>query len=102
MKQIRKPLGQDKKGKLAIIAALYAGAIIIMGLGVWFTVYSITNNISFNIVNASFPGFILALLVVYFGGRSIFSVHKLSQVILKDSAYFSWSNFKRMKSAKTR
>ena len=102
MKQLRKPLGQDAKGKTAIVAALYAGAIIIMGSGVWFAMYSITNNIRFQIMNTSIPGLILALLVIYFGLRSILSIRKLSQVILSDSAHFSWSNFKRAKPAKSR
>jgi hypothetical protein len=102
MKQLRKPLGQDKGGKLATVAALYAGAAIIMGSGLWFAVFSITNDISFKIMNTSIPGFVLALLVIYFGVRSVLSVRKLSQVILKDASHFSWSNFKRAKPAKSR
>lgn len=102
MKQIRKPLGRDKKGKLAMVAALFTGAILIMGSGVWFAVYSITNDISFQVINTSMPGIVLALLVVYFGLRSLLSVKKLSKEILKDSSYFSWNNFKKSKHANSR
>lgn len=102
MKNLRKPLGQDKKGKVATVAALLTGAVLIAGSGLWFAVYSIINDVSFKIMNTSIPGFVLALLVIYFGVRSILSVRKLSQVILKDSSHFSWSNFKRAKPAKSR
>ena len=102
MKQLRKPLGQDKRGKQAMIVALLVGAALITGSGLWFAVYSVLNNVSFRVMNTSIPGFVLALLVIYFGLRSLLSVKKLSQVIMKDAAHFSWSNFKRAKPAKSR
>lgn len=102
MKKVRKPLGNDKRGKMAIISALFAGAVLITGSGVWFAVNSIVNDISFKVMNTSIPGFVLAVLVIYFGVRSLLSVNKLSKVILQDSSYFSWSNFKRAKPAKSR
>jgi hypothetical protein len=39
---------------------------------------------------------------VYFGVRSVLSVIKLSEVVMKDASQFSWSNFKRAKPAKSR
>jgi hypothetical protein len=102
MKQLRKPLGQDKRGKTAMVAALFAGAAAITCSGVWFGVYSITGNVSFKVMNTAIPGIALALLVVYFGIRSIMSVRKLSKVILQESSYFSWGNFKRAKPVKSR
>jgi FtsH-binding integral membrane protein len=102
MKTIRKPLGRDKRGKMATVTALFAGAVLITCSGAWFGVYSVVSNVSFRVMNTSIPGFVLALLVVYFGVRSFLSVNKLSKVILKDSSYFSWSNFKRAKPAKSR
>jgi FtsH-binding integral membrane protein len=102
MKQIRKPLGRDKKGKMATVAALFTGALLITGSGVWYAVYSVVNNINFKILNSTVPGIVLALLVMYFGIRFFLSANKLSKVILKDSSYFSWSNFKKAKPAKSR
>jgi hypothetical protein len=102
VKKIRKPLGRDKRGKTAIVAALFTGAVLITGSGAWFAVYSLMGNISFKVMNTTIPGIVLALLVMYFGIRSFLSVNKLSKVILKDSSYFSWSNFKRAKPAKSR
>lgn len=102
MKQIRKPLSHDKIGKLAIVAALFTGSALITALGVWFAVYSIINNVSLNILSAEVPGFVLAALVAYLGIRYFILVNKLSKEILKDSAYFSWSNFKKVKFAKSR
>lgn len=101
MKQIRKPLG-GKKGKYAVIAALFTGSTLITVSGAFFAVYSIINNISLKVLNSSVPGFVLGALVAYFGIRYLVLVNKLSKEILKDSAYFSWSNFKRAKPAKSR
>lgn len=102
MKQIRKPLRQEKRGKTVMVAALLTGAVLIIGSGAWFGVYSILNNVSFRVMNTTIPGIALAVLVIYFGIRSVMSVSKLSKVIMKDSSYFSWSNFKRAKPAKSR
>ncbi len=102
MKTVRKPIGKGKKGKLAVVAALFTGAVLITGSGAWFAVYSVINNISFKVLNSTIPGLIFALLVMYFGVRFFLSANKLSKVILKDSSFFSWSNFKRAKPAKSR
>ncbi len=102
MKQLRKPLGRDKRGKVAAVAALFAGAALIIASGAWFGVYSVMNSVSFKVMDTSIPGFVLALLVVYFGVRSVLSVIKLSEVVMKDASQFSWSNFKRAKPAKSR
>jgi hypothetical protein len=102
MKQIRKPLGVDKKGKLVVVAALFTATVLITASGVWFCVYSVLNDISFSILNNNVPGIVFGLLVTYFGVRNFLLVNKLSKEILKDSAYFSWSNFRRAKTAKSR
>lgn len=102
MKQIRKPLSGGKKGKMATVAALFTATVVITASGVWFCVYSVMNNISFNILNNNVPGFVFGLLVTYFGVRNFLLVNKLSKEILKDSAYFSWSNFRRAKTVKSR
>ena len=95
MIQLRKPLKAKKKGKMAIVAALYTGATLIIASGAWFAVYSILNDISFKILNNSIPGVIFGLLVMYFGVRSLLSAIKLSKVILDNTSYFSWNNFKK-------
>ena len=102
MKKIRKPLGASTKGKMATVAALFTGAVLITGSGAWFAVYSIMNNVSFKVLNTTIPGVAFALLVMYFGVRSFLSVNKLSKIIMKDSSFFSWSNFKKAKPAKSR
>ena len=102
MKKLRKPLGRDKRGKQVTVAVLLTSAAAIVGSGIWFAVYSIINDVSFQVANTKVPGVALALLVIYFGLRSFLSVRKLSQEILKDSSYFSWNNFKRNKPAKGR
>lgn len=96
MKQIKKSQG-GKGGKYAIVAALFAGTAMITASGVWFTVYSIANNVSLMVLSNSIPGFVLGALVAYLGFRYFLLVRKLARDILKDSAFFSWSNFRRAK-----
>lgn len=86
--------------KLVIISSLYVATMIIMFLGIYFSVYSLINKISFLVLNAQVPGAVFGMLVFYFGLRYFFSVEKLKTEIYKNTSRFSWSNFKKVKSYK--
>lgn len=89
----------DKK-KIVFVSVLYLTAMIIIFLGMFFTIFSLVNNISFKILSSSVPGAIFGLLVLYLGVRYYFSVIKLKEEVYNDSSKFSWNNFKRKKSKK--
>lgn len=89
----------DKK-KLIFLGILYFTAMFIIFLGMFFTIFSLVNNISIKILSSSVPGAIFGLLVLYLGLRYYFSVTKLKEEVSKTSSKFSWSNFKRKKSKK--
>jgi hypothetical protein len=94
MKQITKFSGSTPATKLALVVAMYAGAALITCSGALFLVYSFAQNIRLNVFNLTIPGFAVALLMLFFGVRSFFSVRKLGQAILKDMPRLSLSLFK--------
>ena len=94
MKQTKKPAVRSPLAKLALVASLYAGAALISCSGVLFLVYSMARNIRINIFSLSIPGYILALLMLFFGVRSFITVRKFSQSVLKDTPRLSLSLFK--------
>lgn len=81
--------------KKIIIYSLYAGAIAIMCLGSYYSVYSLRNNIHFQVINTTIPGFILGILVIYLGLRNYFQVSDFKENFLKSKEAFSWSNFRK-------
>lgn len=83
------------KSKVVIINTLFIANIIIIFLGIFFSIFSLVNNIHLKILNSSVPGVILGLLVLYLGIRYYFSVIKLKEELFKSSSKFSWTNFKR-------
>lgn len=83
--------------KKIIINLLYLGAMLIIFLGAFFSAYSVLNNIQLQVLNASVPGIVFGLLVVYLGIRYFFMVTKFKVNLFEASAKFSWSNFKRKK-----
>ena len=89
----------DKK-KVIFVSLLYLTSMVIIFLGMFFTIFSLVNNISIKILSSSVPGAIFGLLVLYLGIRYYFSVTKLKEEVSKTSSKFSWSNFKRKKSKK--
>ena len=90
------------KQKRTILFGLYffAGAIALSGA--FFCVYSFLNGASFQVFNVKTPGVVFGLIVVYFGVRSILSVHTLRAQLYRDDSKFSWGNFKRPKNSKSR
>ena len=89
----------DKK-KVLLVNVLYLTSMVIIFLGMFFTIFSLVNNISIKILSSSVPGAIFGLLVLYLGVRYYLSLAKLKEELFKTSSKFSWSNFKGKKSKK--
>jgi len=85
------------KHKVIIVNFLYATTMIIIFLGIFFSIFSLVNNINFKVLNSSVPGAVFGILVLYLGIRYYFSVTKLKDELLKASSEFAWSNFKGKK-----
>lgn len=85
------------KSKIVIINILFITTMIIIFLGIFFSIFSFINDIHFKILSSSVPGVILGLLVLYLGIKYYFSVTKLKEELFKSSSKFLWSNFKRKK-----
>lgn len=81
-------------GKIISIYTLFTVSIIIALLGMLFSVYSLSFNISFKVLNTTVPGVIFGLVVAYLGIRYFFLVRKLKSEVFKTGTRFSWSNFK--------
>lgn len=90
----------NERKKVLIISMLYASATTIMFLGIYLGVFSIVHNVSFRVLNASIPGVIFGVLVLYLGLKYFFSVDKLKTEVYKNTSKFAWSNFKKQKSKK--
>lgn len=82
------------KRKIIIVNFLYATTMIIIFLGMFFSIFSLVNHINFKILNSSVPGTIFGFLVLYLGIRYYFSVTKLKEELIKTSSKFAWKNFK--------
>lgn len=82
------------KHKVIIVNFLYAATMIIIFLGIFFSIFSFVNHINFKVLNSSIPGAVFGFLVLYLGIRYYFSVTKLKEELLKTSSKFAWSNFK--------
>jgi hypothetical protein len=80
--------------KVIIVNLLYAATMIIIFLGIFFSIFSLINHISIKVLSSSIPGAVFGILVLYLGIRYYFSVAKLKEELLKTSSKFSWSNFK--------
>jgi len=94
-----KVLNTDKR-KAVTITALFVATIIIMFLGLSFSIFSIVNNVTFKVLSSDMPGAVFGLLVLYLGARYFLSVKKLKAEVYKNTSQFSWSNFKKEKSNK--
>lgn len=99
MKQQERNVTKDKR-KMVIIYSLYAGAVFIIFLGLFFSAYSILNNVSIKVLHSNIHGIVFGLLVVYLGVRYYLSVDKFKTELYQSSSEFTWSNFKREKKNK--
>lgn len=88
--------------KTAPIAFLFITALLIIISGTAFSVYSVVNNISFTVMNAQIHGAIWGLVIIFLGARYLLSVRRLKAEVYKSTSVFSWSNFKKEKTRKTR
>lgn len=85
------------KQKAISISVLFAATIIIMFLGIIFSVFSLMNDISLKVLNTSVHGVFFGLIVFYLGIRYYFTVKKLKTEVYKNTSNFSWENFKKEK-----
>ncbi|MDP4177225.1 MAG: hypothetical protein Q8900_02655 [Bacillota bacterium] len=82
--------------KLSIFILGSINSLIVL-LSIFFGIYSFYFKLSFKILNTNVPGFILALLVLYFGIKNFSALLKLKKEISSDDIVFSWNNFKSIK-----
>ena len=85
------------KHKIIIVNVLYTATMIIIFLGIFFSIFSFVNHINIKVLNSSIPGAVFGFLVLYLGIKYYLSVTKLKEELLKASSKFAWSNFKRKK-----
>ncbi len=89
----------DTKKKV-LISILFVVAAAICLSGVFFSVYSYVNKISFPVLNTQVPGIIFGICVLYLGIRYFLSLMNLRKEVFKPTSRFSWDNFKKEKSKK--
>lgn len=90
----------NNKQKVVMIYMLFVMTVIIMLLGISFSIFSLINNVSFKVINSSVHGAIFGILVTYLGAKYFISVTKLKTEIFNSTSNFSWENFKRIKNSK--
>ncbi|MDF2907105.1 MAG: hypothetical protein K0R34_2426 [Herbinix sp.] len=89
--------GKHHKQKMTIIFFLYLGSLVILFLGVFFSAFSVINNIQLKVLNSSIHGIVFGLLVAYLGIRYYFMVTDFKNEFYNNDSSFSWSNFKKEK-----
>lgn len=88
--------------KVVTIGALYALSVVIMFSGIFFTILSVMEEISFMVLNVRMPGLVFGLLVTYLGLKNFLSVDKLKEEVYKGSSTFSWKNFRKVRKTPSR
>lgn len=92
----------DSRRKGLILIALFSMSVLITVSGLVFGIYAFINGTTFRVLNVDVPGVVFGMLVLYLGVRYFLSVRKLRAELYQPDAVFSWSNFKRHKTAKSR
>ena len=87
----------NNKSKVISVNFLYATTMIVIFLGIFFSIFSLVNHVNFKVLNSYVPGAVFGFLVLYLGIRYYLSVTKLKEELLKTSSKFEWSNFKGKK-----
>ncbi len=87
----------SKKASVILLTVLSAGICV---SGIFFIFYSWINDITFKVINTNVPGMLFGLAVAYLGFRYLLSVIKLKKELYKASSVFSWSNFRKQKTAR--
>lgn len=88
--------------KVAIITALFAASLAIAASGAFFFVYSAIHGVTLPVMNTRVPGAVFGIGVLYLGVRYCYSVIRLRTELFRPDARFSWNNFRRSKTAKSR
>ncbi|EGD46528.1 hypothetical protein Cpap_0781 [Ruminiclostridium papyrosolvens DSM 2782] len=88
---------QYKKAAVILLTLLSAGICL---SGIFFIFYSWMNNISFKVLNTNISGILFGVAALYLGFRYLLSVLKLKKELYKESSVFSWSNFRKQKTAR--
>ena len=99
MKTQKHTITVEKKKVVSIIILIIISLIIIVS-GAFFIVFSLINNIYFNVLNSQIHGAVFGLVVLFLGTRYFLSVQKLKAEVYKPASKFSWSNFKKEKAHK--
>lgn len=86
--------------KKVMISVLFVFACTICASGVFFSVYSYVNNVTFQVLNTQIPGLLFGLAVLYLGVRYFISLMNLRKEVYKPTSRFSWSNFRKKKQIK--
>ena len=90
------------KEKIILIAILYGMACAIILLGLAFGVYCALNQIMLPVLTTQIPGFVFGMVIAFLGFRYLFSIRKLKEEVFKTASRFSWSNFRKEKTASAR
>ena len=90
-----------QKQKVFSIMVLFASTILIMISGLFFSIYSLIHEISFQVLTSRIHGSFFGLLVIYLGLRYFFSVKKLKSTLYTTTNEFSWNNFRKENHTKT-
>lgn len=87
------------RGKLIILALLYALSFAIIMIGAGFAVYSALHGVKFAVMSANIPGAVFGMVILFLGIRYFFSLSKLKDEVFKSTG-FSWENFRKGKRIK--
>jgi branched-subunit amino acid permease len=88
--------------KRIIIAVLFFVACTVTASGLFFSIFSYINNITFQVINTQVSGIVFGVCVLYLGIRNIISLRGLRDELYKSTSRFSWDNFKKKNKAKSR
>jgi hypothetical protein len=87
------------KGKLVVLALLYALSFAIIMIGAGFSVYSALHGVKFAVMSTNIPGAVFGMVILFLGIRYFFSLSKLKEDVFKSTG-FSWENFRKGKRGK--
>ena len=90
-------LAVSNASKKLVISTLYLSAMIILFLGIFFSLFYMVNSISLTVLKFQVPGIVLGVLILYFGIKYYSSVIKLLDELNKSPSNFSWNNLRRKK-----
>jgi len=96
MKKQKTDKGIFRNSKL-YINMIWASSLVIMFLGIFFSIFSYINKIEFNVLNNSVSGIVFGVMVLYLGIKYYFSIESLKEDVAKNHLNFSLRNLKKKK-----